>query len=106
MLDAHGTNDNSSDRPSWDDIEATLQVNIDRYTEDCSSAATHNGSIFISNNTDIKGIFAQAGNEIMQQVIKSIIQELNTIDDQDICFGRFIVRLKRIALIYRDTKNK
>lgn len=93
MLDEISRNQ-PPERPTWEDIEATIQHYIKNYSENCISAVKYNGKCFVSTPHDIQGICAMAGNQILRNVIDSIIAELIAIDPTDIAFKQFIKRLQ------------
>jgi hypothetical protein len=88
-------------RPTWDDIELTLKIQIDDYIERCNAAALHPKKVFVSTEKDIQGIFAKVGNKRMENLIHNIIAELISIDASDIFFRLFIGRLKNKVVVYQ-----
>ena len=84
-----------SDRPTWDDIEATLQLQIKRYSEFCNGLAIHGKRCFESTPKDIMSIGACAGNQAMINQIQGIIAELQALDPDDLSFHQFIKRLRQ-----------
>ncbi|MBY0537969.1 hypothetical protein K2P47_01070 [Patescibacteria group bacterium] len=93
MLDDISRN-HPPERPTWEDIEATLQYYIKNYSDNCISAVKHNGKCFVSTTHDIQGICAMAGNQILRNVIDAIIVQLDATDPTDIAFKQFIKRLQ------------
>lgn len=102
MLDDTSHHD-GSDRPTWDDIEATLQYQIKSYTEFCNGLAAHSERCFESAPKDIQNIGASAGNLAMINQIKGIIAELEALDPNDPCFQQFIKHLRLRAQNYERT---
>ena len=93
MLDDISRN-NNPERPTWEDLEHTIQHYIENYIQNCSNAVRHNGKYFVSTTQDIQGICAMGGNQILRNVIDSIIAYLIDTDPSDIAFKQFIKRLQ------------
>jgi hypothetical protein len=88
-----------SNRPTWEDIKATIQYHIESFCRNCNNAVRHEKH-FISTDKDVKEILALAGNKIIQTLINHIIAELIATDPFDICFKQFIKKLKLLANNY------
>ena len=82
-----------SDKPTWEDIEATIQFHIKSICNQCGNAIQHT-TCFIGNGSSIPEILALTGNKRLRTVITNIIAELIATDPADICFTQFIKRLK------------
>ena len=92
MLD-NPDHSNGPEKPTWEDIEATLQFHINRYCKLCNNAVRHTTS-FTGDSIVVTEIIALAGNKILHDVITNIIAELNDIDPLDISFHQFIKKLR------------
>ncbi len=92
MLDS-SENGNGSDKPTWEDIEATIKFHIKSICNQCNNAIQHT-TCFVGNGSNVTEVLASAGNKRLQIVITNIIAELIAIDPFDICFKQFIKRLK------------
>ncbi len=104
MLDDTSADGGSGYRPTWGDIEATLQLHIKSYTEFCNGLAIHGKHCFESTPKDIIHIGALAGNKSMMNQIDGIISELQALDPDDISFQQFIKRLHLRKHNYENTK--
>jgi hypothetical protein len=82
------------ERPTWEDLQETLKHYIEQYTQNCSNAVRYDGKCFVSTTHDIQGICAMAGNQILRNVIDSVIAYLIDTDPTDIAFKQFIKRLE------------
>jgi len=81
------------EKPTWKDIEEEINIYIAHYCSGCNNAVIHY-TCYVSTQFDIHGMFARVGNEIIRDLITSIILELTTLDPSDICFQQFIKRLE------------
>ena len=82
-----------SDKPTWEDIEFTIQFHIKSICNQCSHTIKHT-TCFVGDGSNVTEILALTGNKKLQIVITNIIAELIAADPVDISFKQFIKRLK------------
>ena len=86
--------DDGVDRPTWEIIEATMRLQIERVLEYSNGMVIHGKHCFESSATDMMNIGMLAGNQSMMLTIDRIIKDLQDLDATDIFFNRFIKRLR------------